>query len=290
MDIKNLVVLGGGTMGRGIAQWFAQQGTRVELVDHSTDVLGQAIDTLHSSWDKLLSKGKFSEEEVESFKDNLIAMDLDDLSTSNSKPDLLIEAVIEDEGIKRKLFTRMDELLPGATLFASNTSSIPINILAKSVTPTRQKQFFGLHFFNPAPIMKLVELIQGDQSDPVICREMSNWLEGRGKTSALCQDRPGFIVNRVARNFYGEALRIAENDDPERFREIDETLTACGGFPMGPFTLMDLIGVDINYHVTHSVWQKFFYEPRFAPHYLQQKLVQGNRLGKKSKKGFYTYE
>ena len=286
--VNNLVVVGAGTMGRGIAQWFVQQGVNVQLVDESTDVLGKALDSLHASWDKLLAKGKFSEDETENFKDLLVCATLADVHTSET--DLVIEAIVEDEDIKRKVFTHLDEIFPASTIFASNTSSLPLSLLAKAVTAKRRERFLGLHFFNPAPIMKLVEVIRGEKTQDSIADSLANWLEEHGKVTALCQDRPGFIVNRVARNFYGEALRIAERDDEATFREIDNTLTECGGFRMGPFTLMDLIGVDVNYHVTHSVWKAFFYEERFAPHYLQQKLVQGDRLGRKTNKGFYTYE
>src|SRR5690606_33850030 len=155
------------------------------------------------------------------------------------------------------------------------------------VSQARKARFLGLHFFNPAPIMKLVEVIKGEQSDATLCQDLYRWFDEKGKKPALCKDSPGFIVNRVARNFYGEPLRIVEEDDQEKMKDVDRVLKEVGGFRMGPFELMDLIGIDVNYSVTCSVWNAYQQEPRFAPHALQKKMVDEGRLGRKSKRGFY---
>jgi 3-hydroxybutyryl-CoA dehydrogenase len=176
------------------------------------------------------------------------------------------------------------------TIFASNTSSIPITDIASELPISRAQKFLGLHFFNPATIMLLVEVIKGERTDEKLCQDLYDWFEEKGKKPARCKDSPGFIVNRVARNFYGEPLRIAETEDESKFKEIDFILKEVGGFKMGPFELMDLIGIDVNYSVTCSVWKAFNKEPRFAPHSLQKKMVDEKRFGRKSRKGFYHYD
>jgi 3-hydroxybutyryl-CoA dehydrogenase len=162
--------------------------------------------------------------------------------------------------------------------------------MSEAVGVERKSRFIGLHFFNPATIMKLVELIKGEQTDSQLCEELYSWFDAKGKKPALCKDSPGFIVNRVARNFYGEPLRIVEEDNEEKMKEVDHILKEVGGFKMGPFELMDLIGIDINYSVTCSVWEAYGKEPRFTPHHLQKKMVNENRLGRKTKHGFYKYD
>ena len=204
--------------------------------------------------------------------------------------DLVIEAIVEDINIKKSLFLSLDQQMNKESLFASNTSSFPITQLAQSLSEQRKKQFLGLHFFNPAPIMKLVEVICGLETDPLLAKNLSQWFQEKKKIACECSDSPGFIVNRVARNFYGESLRAAETYDINKCREIDTVMKEVGGFKMGPFELMDLIGIDINLSVTESVYQAFFHEARFKPHRLQRDMVMAGRLGKKTLKGFYQYE
>ena len=287
IQLNKLAVIGAGTMGRGIATWFVQQGVFVELMDTSLVLAKKSLESIHNSWDKLKKKGKFSATQTQSFKKNLQAIILENISTDC---DLAIEAVVEDIEIKKELFLKLDKLLHESSIIASNTSSFPISHLSKGVSPGRKKQFVGLHFFNPAPIMKLVEVICPTCVDEQTVNGLISWFSQKGKQPAVCRDRPGFIVNRIARNFYGEALRIAECDDQKRYKKIDTVLKEVGGFRMGPFELMDLIGIDVNLDVTRSVWHAFDEVPRFAPHFLQQEMVKKGRLGKKTGRGFFLYE
>jgi 3-hydroxybutyryl-CoA dehydrogenase len=287
MNLNKIVVIGAGTMGSGIAQWFTQQMCQVELVDNSTDQLQGALNSIHQSWDKLVEKEKLSSCQVNQMKKLLEIKQLDQTAKS---ADLVIEAIVEDLEIKKSLFKKLDQYFDPRTIISSNTSSFPIHLMAEALSDERKAQFLGLHFFNPATLMKLVEIIQAEKTTPMLCQHLYEWFESKDKKPALCKDSPGFIVNRVARNFYGEPLRIVENDDQVRMKEVDHILREVGGFRMGPFELMDLIGIDVNYSVTCSVWQAYGKEARFAPHALQKQMVDEKRLGRKSKKGFYSYD
>jgi 3-hydroxybutyryl-CoA dehydrogenase len=287
MNLQNVVVIGAGTMGSGIAQWFAQQKCTVELVDSYEEQLEKARNAIFSSWEKLVEKNKLSSEETDEMKNRI---HFKSLTSVNKNADLVIEAIVENLDIKKELFQKLDEYFSSNTIISSNTSSFPITLLSEAVSPERKHRFLGLHFFNPATIMKLVEIIKGCDTDEVLCNELYSWFDRRDKKPALCKDSPGFIVNRVARNFYGEPLRIADSDDQLKMKEIDQILREIGGFKMGPFELMDLIGIDINYSVTCSVWEAYHKEPRFAPHRLQKQMVDEKRLGRKTKRGFYTYD
>lgn len=287
MDIKKVVIIGAGTMGSGIAQWFAQQRVTVELTDNSPEQREKALKSICDSWDKLVSKQKLTPEEVSGMKSSLSIRPLEELSPD---ADLVIEAIIENLEIKKFLFERLDKHFGPQTIIASNTSSFPISSMSVVLSPERKKRFLGLHFFNPATIMKLVEVIKGADSDQEICQKLYAWFDSKGKKPAQCKDSPGFIVNRVARNFYGEPLRIVGTDDEARMREVDRVLKEVGGFKMGPFELMDLIGIDVNYSVTCSVWEAYNKEPRFAPHALQKQMVDEKRFGRKSNRGFYHYD
>jgi 3-hydroxybutyryl-CoA dehydrogenase len=287
MDIKKVVVIGAGTMGSGIAQWFTQQMCSVELVDNSQEQLLKSLQSIHLSWDKLLEKNKLSLEKITEMKRSLFIKSLDEVSKD---ADLVIEAIIENLDVKKDLFKKLDNHFSSQTILSSNTSSFPIELMATAVSSERKKRFVGLHFFNPATIMKLVEVIKAKDSDEKLCQDLYLWFESNDKKPALCKDSPGFIVNRVARNFYGEPLRIVENDDELKMKEVDRILREVGGFKMGPFELMDLIGIDVNYSVTCSVWEAYKREPRFAPHALQKQMVEEKRFGRKVKRGFYKYD
>ncbi len=287
MNLQRIVVIGAGTMGSGIAQWFAQQMCSVELVDNSQDQLHKALVVIHTSWDKLVEKEKLTSCQVNQMKKLLEVKSLDQVS---KKADLVIEAIIENLQIKKDLFQKLDQDFSPSTIIASNTSSFPITLMSEAVSPERKQRFVGLHFFNPATIMKLVEVIKGEHTDATLCSQLYQWFDSKDKKPALCKDSPGFIVNRVARNFYGEPLRIVELDDEAKMKEVDKILKEVGGFKMGPFELMDLIGIDVNYSVTCSVWKAYHQEPRFAPHSLQKKMVEEKRFGRKSKRGFYKYD
>jgi len=287
INLKKIVVIGAGTMGSGIAQWFAQQMCFVELVDNSEEQLNRALQSIHASWDKLALKNKLTSSEVIQMKKLLEVKSLDQTAKDT---DLVVEAIIENLEIKKSLFQKLDEYFSPHTIISSNTSSFPITLMSEALSLERKQRFVGLHFFNPATIMKLVEVIKGDHTSQGLCDELYQWFDEKGKKPALSKDSPGFIVNRVARNFYGEPLRIAGSDDEERLKEVDRILKEVGGFKMGPFELMDLIGIDINYSVTCSVWEAYNKEPRFAPHPLQKQMVDEKRYGRKSKRGFYKYD
>lgn len=285
--ITKVIVLGAGTMGKGIAQWFCQSGVSVQLTDVNHNALIESYKSIVASWDQLEKKGKFTKNEIEDFKKRLNHAGKAEL---DKHTDLVIEAIVEDLQIKTNVFKEYDQYFSPNTIFASNTSSIPIASLCKDLSPLRKKRFLGLHFFNPATIMKLVEVIETPWVENSVTQNLCDFFQTNKKETAICQDRPGFIVNRIARNFYGEALRIAKVDDESRYKEVDEALKIVGGFKMGPFELMDLIGVDVNFQVSQSVWNSFFQEPRFTPHPLQKQMVDSGRHGIKTKQGFYKYE
>ncbi|EQC43822.1 3-hydroxyacyl-CoA dehydrogenase NAD-binding domain-containing protein [Bacteriovorax sp. Seq25_V] len=287
MEINKVLIIGAGTMGRGIAQWFAQQGVIVELTDAVSEMAIKSQKMIADSLNTLKAKGKFTEAQVTATLNNLKVVDLENYSTDS---DLVIEAIIEDLKIKTDLFLKLDKTMSKHTVLASNTSSIPITTLARNLSKGRQEKTLGLHFFNPATIMKLVEIIETPWSSKELANNLKTWFAAQGKKPAICKDYPGFIVNRVARNFYGEAFQVLESYDQDKIKEIDEVMTEVGGFKMGPFTLMDLIGIDINYDVTCSVWNSYYNDPRFRPHRVQREMVDSGRIGKKVGKGFYSYD
>ncbi len=285
--LKKVCVLGAGTMGAGIAQWFAQAGCSVQLFDVQSEQAQVAIEKIHQSWDQLLAKGKFTKELADSFKENLShAKETSDFDPTS---DLVIEAIVENLKIKVDVFQKLHQHFSEQTIFASNTSSLPIDSMAKELAENRKKRFIGLHFFNPAPVMKLVEIIKGHWTEDQLALDLQKWFSEKEKKPALCSDGPGFIVNRLARSYYVEPQRIIQVENRERIQETDQILKEVGGFRMGPFELMDLIGIDVNLEVAKSVWQAFGYEPRFKPHAIQQRMVTSGRWGKKTKEGFYEY-
>lgn len=287
MQLKKVLIIGAGTMGSGIAQWFLQTGLKVCLSDNNLKQCELAFENMLKSWSSLIQKNKYQKSDIEKFKKNFSIQNLDSLE---SDFDLVIEAIIEDMNIKNQLFTKLDSILNEDCCFASNTSSFSIEKMSAAVSKCRQERFIGLHFFNPATIMKLVEIVNTPKTQKKISEDLYHWFEEHDKKPARCIDSPAFIVNRVARNFYGEALRIVETYDPEKIKEVDLVMKDVAGFKMGPFELMDLIGIDINYSVTNSVWEAFQKIERFAPHPLQKQMVELNKLGKKTKEGFYKYE
>jgi 3-hydroxybutyryl-CoA dehydrogenase len=285
---QSAIVLGAGVMGSGIAQWLAQNGVKVEIVDTSLPLANEAHKRILLDWSKLESKGKFSSEQVRQFQDNIVALETSQMSHN---ADLLIEAIVENESIKKQVLKELDQKLRPHCVLATNTSSLSVQAISSELSAERQKRFLGLHFFNPATIMKLVEIIPTVETSMDLIADVEKWLRGLGKVTALCQDSPGFIVNRLARNFYGEAMRInGPTLNEDKMRQIDTIMKEVGGFKMGPFELMDMIGHDVNYQVSQSVWQAFHQEPRFQPYRLQASLVQSGHLGRKSKKGFFRYD
>jgi 3-hydroxybutyryl-CoA dehydrogenase len=199
--------------------------------------------------------------------------------------ELVIEAAVEKLQTKQELFSKLDDMCGEECIFASNTSSLAITAIASATK--RPSRVLGLHFFNPAHIMKLVEIIRGQETSDDVMYRAEGYIKQIGKVPVLAKDTPGFIVNRVARNFYGEAFRLL-SDGIASHEQIDRIMKS-NGFAMGPFELMDLIGIDVNLSVTESVYHQYFDEPRFRPHLVQQKMVEANRLGKKTGRGFYEY-
>lgn len=275
-------VVGSGTMGRGIAQAAALAGYRVLLFDLTAELVGQAREAIVQSIDEGVRRGKTAVATAEWAKESLVPTT--DLAQA-AQVDLVIEAVLEDIAVKRDVFGRLDAAAPPHTILASNTSSLSISAIAAATT--RPDRVLGLHYFNPAHLMQLVEVIRGDLTDDETVATARAFVESLGKTAVLCVDSPAFIVNRVARPFYGEALRLLGERaaDPPT---IDRLITSLG-FRMGPFALLDLIGLDINLAVTQSVYDAYFQEPRYRPHPIQRRMVESGRLGRKSGRGFYEY-
>ena len=257
------------------------------MVDNNFEFAQAGQSRIFDQLDALVTKGKLQASDVANFKPRLKVKKLEEI---NPQADLIVEAIYEDKEAKKELFKKLDEMMKADAIIASNTSSFPITELGKDLSDARQKRFLGLHFFNPATIMKLVEVINGLETDREISTHLITWFNKLGKVACECNDAPGFIVNRVARNFYGESLRAVESYDLNKIKEVDQVMREVGGFKMGPFELMDLIGIDVNLSVTESVYKAFFDEPRFKPHRLQKEMVDGKRYGRKTKKGFYSYE
>ncbi|HSM58254.1 MAG TPA: 3-hydroxyacyl-CoA dehydrogenase NAD-binding domain-containing protein [Candidatus Sulfomarinibacteraceae bacterium] len=280
--IEVVGVAGAGTMGAGIAQATALGGYEVILYDLSDDILEKAVDHIRASIDKGVQLGKVQSDVAQHAHDAFRRTTrLSELASA----DLVIEAVPENLELKQDLFAKLDALAPPQTILASNTSSLSINALAGATD--RPYKFLGLHFFNPAHIMKLVEVIRAEDTSEETMSAATAYVERLGKSPVFCKDTPGFIVNRVARPFYGEAFRLL-GEDATGIEEIDGLMESIG-FRMGPFRLVDLIGCDVNFAVSQTVYEAYFHDPKYRPHPLQRRMVQSGRLGRKSGRGFYNY-
>lgn len=276
-------VIGSGAMGSGIAQVAATAGHQVCVYDNNQAALNKAGAGLRASLQKLVEKQKISAGQQEAILSNIrFVPALQELSGCS----LIIEAIVENLDIKRSLFAELEKLVSADCVLASNTSSLSITSIASACShPSR---VMGIHFFNPATLMPLVEIIPGIASRADLVTAAKELIDAWGKTTVLAKDTPGFIVNRVARPFYSEALRIFEEGIAD-MPTIDWAMKEIGGFKMGPFELMDLIGHDVNYIVTETVWKQFYYDPRFKPALSQKRLLEAGFLGRKSRRGFYDY-
>ena len=269
-------------MGRGLAQVSALAGYEVVLFDIGQELLDEAWASMQASIDKGVARGKTKPEAAAWAK---TAVSLTTSLTDVAQADLVIEAAPEKLDLKRQIFGELDANAPEHTIFASNTSSLSINAIAGATQ--RPDRVIGLHFFNPAHIMKLVEVIRSDDTSEETAVAATEYVAKIGKTAVLCQDTPAFIVNRVARPFYSEAFRML-GEGVADVATIDRLIESMG-FRMGPFTLIDLIGCDVNLAVTKSVYNAYFQEPKYRPHFLQQRTVDSGRLGRKTGRGFYDY-
>jgi 3-hydroxybutyryl-CoA dehydrogenase len=275
-------VVGAGAMGSGIAQVLAQAGHRVVLVDAVEGVAGAAVDRLTTTLGRLAAKGRLTDDEARGAADRLYSVDeVADLPECA----VVVEAVREDLATKQGLLAALAEGQPQDTLLATNTSSLDVSAIAEAVP--HPERVLGLHFFNPPPLMRLVEVVHGRQTSPSVVERACALVTSWGKTPVRCTSTPGFIVNRVARPFYGEAQRMVEEGvaDPAT---LDEALRRAG-FRMGPFELTDLIGQDVNLAVGTSVWEQTGRDPRYAPTRYQQDLVAAGRLGRKTGRGVFAY-
>jgi 3-hydroxybutyryl-CoA dehydrogenase len=279
-QIQTVAVLGAGTMGQGIAQVCAMSGYPTQLFDIESSLSQKAISSISINLDKAVSKSKISESQKTTILGHLsIAHKLEDI-----KADLVIEAVVEKLDVKQQLFRVLENNSKGSIL-ASNTSSLSITEIAAGLK--NPAQFVGLHFFNPATLMNLVEVVRGTSTDDSVVSIMMDFSKSLNKTAVVVKDSPGFIVNRVARHYYVEALKLLE-EGVAAHEQID-VLLRNAGFKMGPFELMDLIGMDINFAVTSSLYQAFHQDPKFRPSRIQQQKVMAGHLGKKTGRGFYDY-
>lgn len=277
-------IIGSGTMGSGIAQVAATAGCQVNLFDANRAVLEKSKASLEKVLIRLIEKGRIDTSEKNRIQSNINYIEsLEELSNS----DLIIEAIIENLELKKKVFSELEILVSDECIIASNTSSLSIASIAASLK--NPKRCVGIHFFNPAPLMKLVEVIPAIQTSYETLEKSIDTISSWGKTVAIAKDTPGFIVNRVARPFYSEALRIYE-EGVASFQAIDKSLKNLGGFRMGPFELMDFIGNDINFTVTETVFKSFFFDPRYKPSFTQKRFAEAGYLGRKSGIGFYEYD
>lgn len=286
-DETVVAVVGAGAMGVGIAQVAAQAGHEVHLVDAAEGAAAAAREKLAATLTRLVDKGKLTSDESAGILERVIIGPAADGDLKELPPvGLVIEAVVEKLAVKHEIFGTLDDEQDESTVLATNTSSLDIGAIAADLA--HPERVIGLHFFNPPPLMKLVEVVRTTQSAPEILRDAQALMERWGKTPVLCTSTPGFIVNRVARPFYGESQRLLEAEVADA-ATLDFALRELGGFRMGPFELTDLIGQDVNFAVGNSVWHQTDRDPRYEPVAVQRELVEAGRLGRKTGHGYFEY-
>lgn len=276
-------VLGAGTMGSGIVQVAAQNGHEVILVDLNEQILEKSKTQLAKVLDRLVEKGKMNADESAAVQGRVkYCKDIHDFAPCG----IVIEAILEDLAVKKQVFAHLEGIVSAECILASNTSSLSIASIGAALE--KAGRIVGIHFFNPAPLMPLVEIIPAVQTSNETLVASKKLIDSWKKITVVCKDTPGFIVNRVARPFYGEALRIYEEGLAD-FATIDWAMTEIGGFRMGPFTLMDYIGNDVNYTVTETVFTAFYFDPRYKPSFTQKRHSEAGYFGRKSGRGYYSY-
>jgi len=279
-----VAVIGAGAMGAGIAQVAASAGHTVRLLDTRAGAAVAAIAGIRAQFDKMAAKGKLTPEAAQAAGARL---QLADQVADCRGCGLVVEAIVENLAVKQQLFAELEGVVSGQCILASNTSSISITAIGAALKSPQR--LAGLHFFNPAPLMALVEVVSGLATAPEVADTLFATAAAWGKTPVHAKSTPGFIVNRVARPYYAEALRVLAEGGAD-CATLDACCREAGGFRMGPFELMDMIGHDVNFAVTNSVWRAFFNDPRFLPSLIQQDLVDAGYLGKKTGRGFYNYQ
>ena len=279
---QDILLIGVGVMGQGIAQVAAQAGHRVFLYDSFDGAAEKARAKIAATFDKLIEKGRLTQADADATLARLLPVP--DLASAKSAL-LAIEAVVERLEVKHQLFQQLEALLPEQAILATNTSSISVTAIGAGLQ--RPERLVGMHFFNPAPLMKLVEVVHGLRTSAAVAHEVEQLARAWGKTPVHTRSTPGFIVNRIARPYYAEALMLQQ--ERALAPEALDALLRAAGFRMGPCELMDLIGLDTNYAVTQTVFEANFYDRRFTPSLVQRELVEGGQFGRKSGRGFYTY-
>jgi len=276
-------VIGAGTMGTGIAQVASTYGHEVYLYDISDQARQRSKQGLVIILNRQVEKNRMTRDEVDGIIDRIRYVDS---IPKLKKCHLIIEAIIEKLDVKKKTFNKLEQVVPEDAILSTNTSSLSVASISSALD--RPNRFLGTHFFNPAPLMPLVEIIPGIPTSEEAVQAARSLIDDWGKTTAIAKDTPGFIVNRVARPFYSEAIRQLEEGVAD-VPTIDWAMKEIGGFKMGPFELMDFIGHDVNYKVTETVFEAFYYDPRFKPSFSQKRLVEAGFLGRKNERGFYDY-
>ena len=281
MAIKKVGVVGGGLMGSGIAQTAAQSGYDVILAEVSQELLDKGLQRVHGAWDMLAGKGRLTAEQVSEFRGNIRGtLDLAEFADR----DLVIEAIIENLDLKRELFSKLDDIVAGESILASNTSSLPI--IEMAAVTRRQSRIAGIHFFNPAPVMKLVEIVRTISTSDATVEELRAFAQSLGKTPIVAKDTAGFVVNFLLIPYMLSAIRMYENG-LATMEDIDTGMKLGCGYPMGPFELLDYVGLDTTLYAAEAIYKEYP-DPAYAPPTLLRRMVQAGRYGKKNNKGFYA--
>ncbi|TEW83136.1 3-hydroxyacyl-CoA dehydrogenase [Psychrobacter sp. 230] len=283
INIKSLAIIGTGVMGMGIAQIAAQAGIQVLLFDAKMGAAAQGRKSLQTMLEKLTAKGKFTDAQLQSALANLIV--IDDIANI-STVDVVVEAIVENLEIKQQLFKQLESIVPTKTILATNTSSLAVTAIAANCT--HPERVAGFHFFNPVPLMKIVEVIPGLSTHPSIVETLTTLATRMGHLGVVAKDTPGFIVNHGGRAYGTEALKIL-GEGVASFEDIDRILREGAGFRMGPFELLDLTGIDVSHPVMESIYTQFYHEDRYRPHPLTRQMLIGKKLGRKVGEGFYQY-